>query len=561
MAESKTIGVMSAVGSAPRRWLYNIISLQEKKKYSFYVILLFSFFVAITRFMLEFILCHQTLCLLNINMLNFTMFYLHTIFIYTLILRVFVPELHWKKAIHLVLIGVFLGIFPPVIDTFIYGIGNFMYAYSKVFPDDWRLLLYNEKINFTVGETATLFLTIFFTTVVVYIKTRKIFRTIAAFVATYCSVVFFSQILPTLAFSLSKIIRSNMVETQQDLGSVAGDFFSIGGFSNPYITPFFQFSVILIVYLILNPKIAKNILRRIHHALPAGITCLLGYSLHRRIDGYAVVIAIFFLFAFVVAIIQNDYFDRTEDEVEGRAPYVERDDVTFFTVMLFFLVAALVIAGNVTGYFLMLFAVVSMLYNYDFYRGKKYFPSNNKIEGIFGVSSFLGGLCMAFITGTKGAGDILNIENVAFLVKSGSFEQMLKSIREFWTLQYVVITFLVFGGWFLISILKDYKDIEGDTAAGNQTVYSMLKKKNRDVKLFHRIFSLVVFALLLIPPIWLIASGLETFFAVCIIVADAVFLFVLNMKDTKKAVMLGFIFLSIYLLCLVIGNHVMHQAG
>ena len=545
--------------TAPKRWVDNIIVLQEKKKYNFFVILLFSFFVGLVRFILELILGHRTVLMLNISILNFVIFYLHTIFIYTMILRIFVPKLEWRKSINLVLVGVFLGIFPPVIDVFIYGIGSFTYNYSVNFPEGWRLLLYNEKINFTFGETITLFLTMFFTMLVVFKYTKSIIRALLAFFVTYLFVVFLSQVIPTLAFNMAVSGNIFLVNSHQEYIAKIEDFLSISGFSYPCVLSFMQIVFIFCIYLFLNPGIAKNIMRRINHAIPAGLTCLLGYSIHKHVDGYAIIISIIFMFAFIVAIIQNDFFDRTEDDIEGRSAYLDKNDVTFFNSILFIIIALLLLAGNITGYLLLLFMVVSFLYNYDYYRAKKYFPANNKIEGIFGVSAFLGGLSMAFIVDNKISGDVLNIQNLVILFGIGAIKKIDDSTRNFWNLKYIVMTFLVFGGWFFISIFKDYKDIQGDSAAGNQTVYTLLKRRNKDIYFFHKLFSLCIFIFLLIPPIWLIISGLEPFFSINLITCDIILLIFLTRKKTKRAVEMSFAILNIYLLCLVIGSHLMHQ--
>lgn len=535
-----------AVVSAPGRWLYNIVSIQEKKEYNFYVILLFSCFVGLTRFMLESILAKPVI-IQNAFVINFIVFYFQSIFVYTLILKIFVPEQNWQKSINIVLIGVFLGIFPPAIDLFIYGLGKFQYSYSRNFPQDWNLLLFNESINFTYGETITLFLTMFFTSAVVYIKTRKIVRALASFIVTYGFVVFILWVVSTMVSLIMKTGGMFPMNLQQGGTPATADYIRLAGFNFPIMLSLFQLFLTIVIYLILNPHLASKLAKRINHAIPAGLTCLMGYSLDRQLDWFAMIIAMFFFFAFIVAIVQNDYFDRIEDEIEGRPAYVGRNDVSFFNTILLVVVALLVVTGTMTGYYLLLFAVVSFLYNYDFYRAKKYFPSNNKIEGIFGVTSFLGGLTMAFTVDTK-----------LTFVMSPIAGAMPRPIQELWTIRAVIITFLVFGGWFLISIFKDYKDIRGDEAAGNQTVYTMLRKWKRDEHRFHRVFSVLLFALLLIPPIWFGISGLQPLIPLWMGLVDAFLVVVINLKNARKGIELGFWAINIYLLLAVVGNHMLH---
>jgi 4-hydroxybenzoate polyprenyltransferase len=535
-----------AVISAPGRWLNNIVSIQEKKEYNFYVILLFSCFVGLTRFMLESIFSRPVI-IQNVYVINMIVFYLQAVFVYALILRIFVPKQKWQKSINIVLIGVFLGIFPPAIDLFIYGLGNFTENYSRSFPHDWNLLLYNESIHFTYGETITLFLTMFFTSTVVFVKTRNILKTVASFVVAYGLVVVMVQVLSTVAYLVINTDKTFPMNLSQGGTPAAADYLRLIGLSYPVILSLFQLLLIVVIYLVLNPHLATNLAKRLNHALPAGLTCLMGYTLDRQLDWPGVIISMFFFFAFVVAIVQNDYFDRIEDEIEGRAAYVGRNDVSFFNTILLVIIVLLVITGTMTGYYLLLFAVVSFLYNYDFYRAKKYFPSNNKIEGIFGVSAFLGGLTMAFTVDTR----------LAFVMAPAA-GGMPRPIQELWTVSAIIITFLVFGGWFLISIFKDYKDIRGDLAAGNQTVYTMLRKRNRDERRFHRIYSLILFALLLIPPIWLGVSGVVPLIPLWMGLVDVFLVVVINLKNSRKGIELGFLAINIYLLLAVIGNHLLH---
>lgn len=556
MTKKKKANSAMAVASAPGRWLNNIVSIQEKKEYNFYVILLFSCFVGLTRFMMESIFS-KPVVIHNVFVINMMVFYLQAVFVYALILKIFVPEQRWQKSINIVLIGVFLGIFPPAIDLFIYGLGNFTENYSRNFPQDWNLLLYNESIHFTYGETITLFLTMVFTSVVVFIKTRNIFKTVASFVVTYGFVVFIVQILSTIVSFVIKTDSTFPMNLAQGGTPATADYLRLTGFNFPTILSLFQLFLIIVIYLVLNPRLASNLAKRLNHALPAGLTCLMGYSLDRQLDWFAVIISMFFFFAFVVAIVQNDYFDRTEDEIEGRAAYVGRNDVSFFNTILLVVILLLVITGNMIGYYLLLFAVVSFLYNYDFYRAKKYFPSNNKIEGIFGVSAFLGGLTMAFTVDTKLASVMAPMGGSIF---GGGMPAMSRPIQELWTIRTVIITFLVFGGWFLISIFKDYKDIKGDMAAGNQTVYTMLRKRNRNEHRFHKLYSLVIFALLLIPPIWLGISGVEPLIPIWMGLVDAFLVVVINLKNARKGIELGFLAINIYLLMEVIGNHLLHAS-
>src|SRR5690606_24677974 len=126
--------------------------------------------------------------------------------------------------------------------------------------------------------------------------------------------------------------------------------------------------------------------RRMNHAVPVILTSLLGYSMYRPLDGFAILLAIVMLLLSIMVIVQNDYFDAEDDRLEKRRDYVNRDDVGFFNIVSALLILLFIFSGNFVGYMLLLFFLVSILYNYDIYRGKQYFPTNYKIEGVAGFS-------------------------------------------------------------------------------------------------------------------------------------------------------------------------------
>ena len=118
--------------------------------------------------------------------------------------------------------------------------------------------------------------------------------------------------------------------------------------------------------------------------------------------------------------------------------------------------------------------------------------------------------------------------------------------------------FLVFGGWTIISVIKDYKDIDSDLQAGNQTAYTLLVKKGKDIAVFHKRYTLCLSILMLLPLFWLYSIKATFIHAVILFSLSVVFYFVINRKPSTATVELSLLVVSLYLFNLVLGAHFSH---
>jgi len=537
----------------PKRWVLNIISIQEKKPYNFYVVLIFAGFVGILRYTLEIMLAHKNLLSLNVSLVQHLVFYLHCIFIYTFILRIFIPHMAWKQMVPLVLIGVFLGIFPPLIDVLVYGVGDFKYGYVVKFEEDWNWLIYNQEANVPLGEASVLFTTIFFVGVVVYVKTSSVLKTLCSFLLSYAAVFFYGGILPLIADHAFASMQEGFVYS---VDLPAQSFGNLGGFSLPIQVSLFQLLVCVVLYFALNNQLFFGLIKRLNHAIPVVLTCLLGFSVYKPLDAYAFMIALCMFFGALVVIVQNDYFDIDDDKKQGRNNYVNKDDVAFFNSIFAILILLFIFSGNFSGYMMLLFFLVSILYNYDIYRGKKYFPTNYKIEGIAGLSAYLAGVAMMISTHYAMSGDVLNVDQFERIKDYGSLIPQIEN--EVFTAEYLWIAFFVFGGWSILSVIKDYKDIESDQLVGNQTAYTLLLKSGKNIQKFHKIYTLVLSLSMLIPLVWLFNINAALLFKVCLVLLTLTFFVVINRAPVKSTVALGLMCANFYLLNLVLAFHLSH---
>lgn len=482
-----------------KNWIKRIIYFQEKKVYNFYTILIFALFVGGIRTIEEVMLAYRQYY--HIDIINNCVFYLLMIFSYTLVVAAS-SKTDWKKVINAVLIGVFLGIFPPIIDAFIYGLGNFRYSYFVGLPSIKDFFFFDYKRGFPVGEGIVLWSTIIFSAYYTYIKTSSYKRSLLGGLGVYVIVLLISgMIIPSVASITARSISMRI--------------------PNMVVTSIFQLIPIIVFYLILNPHIFTNLTKRSLHCLPFVLLAFMGAAVSGGINPFTIFAAFMVFYAGLVTLVQNDFFDKEEDTLSGRYGYVTRQDVLFFNTTYLILVFLLYNIKSMVFLPLGLLYIVSVLYNYDFYRAKRFFPANCKIEGIWGLGSFLAGI---------------------FSARSPVF-----------TPEIIVFSFLIFGGWSLVSTFKDYKDIDADKTVGNQTGYIMLMKAGLSLEQAHRLVSTVILLCFVVPAIWLFFKGVHIL--ICILfflVTMPPLWYTLSQRPCTATVRNILIVISIYLFLLLL---------
>ncbi|MCD6569637.1 MAG: hypothetical protein J7L53_02930 [Deltaproteobacteria bacterium] len=482
-----------------KNWIKRIIYFQERKVYNFYTILGFALFVGGIRTIEEVMLAQRRYY--HIDILNNCVFYLLMVFAYTLVVAIS-SKTDWKKVINAVLIGVFLGIFPPIIDVFVYGLGNFKYSYFVGLPGIKELLFFNYTRGFPVGEGIVLWSTIIFSAYYIHIKTSSYKRSLLGGLGVYVIILLISgMFIPTIASVTAKSIPMRI--------------------PSMLVTSIFQLIPVIVFYLILNPQIFANLIKRRLHCLPFVLLTFMGGAVSGGINPFTIFIASMVFYAGLVTLVQNDFFDKEEDSLSGRYSYVTGQDVLFFNTTYLIFVFLLYNVKSMVFLPLILLYIVSVLYNYDFYRAKRFFPANYKIEGIWGLGSFLAGI---------------------FSQKSFVF-----------TPEIIVFSFLIFGGWSLVSSFKDYKDIEADKAVGNQTGYIILMKTGLSLKQAHRIVSTVILLCFAVPAIWLFFKNVHIL--VCVLfplITIPPLWYVLSQRPCTSTVRNVLVVITIYLFLLLL---------
>ncbi len=473
-------------------WLDRVVAIQERRPHQFIVCFTIVVFVSVVRSLLEWIVGHQPLTSLNQSTLGFVSYYLMVLFLYSAPLAVLIRQ-PWQRSMNVVQAAVFCGILPPLIDGVVTGPGTFRYQYVFDFPSGWPWTLYAPERAVPIGESVVLWLTIALMGIYVFRKTASLARAAVALAAAYALVAFHGAILPTaltLAFPQS------------------------GWNMNAEVITYGQLGVTLLLYVVFRPAVALGLLKRAHHTVPFILVCLIGAAMKGPLDGRVLWNASLVFLAFIVALAQNDFFDRDEDARQGRAPYVDREDVVILNTIFLLFVITLIATGSAIGYILFIIFVVSMLYSHPLYRAKRFFPANLKSEGVWGASAFLVGVV------ASGGGEVAIDPMMLPLAQAGEQSADISATFDRPTL---VALALVFCGWSLVAALKDFKDIRADARSRIQTTYTLAVKRGWGLRRVHLsliyavgISMIVPFALLAWTrgwPPYLAAAGIPFGFA------------------------------------------------
>jgi hypothetical protein len=504
---NNSFGIMWNPFLFPLKLIERLVELQERRQYNFYIIFIFCVFTGFVRGLEEALIFRAALK--NTVIASYVYLYLNLGFLFTLVL-VHVGRLEWTKVVNAVTIGIFLGIFPPIIDL-LFNLSRSVsvhYGYHLGFFENAPWYFYAPKNNFPLGECIILWATVFFCSIYIWIKTKSVFRCLLTVPLTYIVILLHSIILPS---TVHQIMTAGIGERSYLLYLKT---------MTTYWVAFWQVIFTVIIYFILRPALFIQIIKRIAHAAPFILISLLGAKLSKGLNLSAYLTAGMIGFAVIVGLVQNDYFDRRDDQYYKRKSVVKKTDLPFFNICYLLCVGMLFVMNNKSALAVILFFTVCVLYNYNFYRAKKYFPANIKIEGIWGASAFLSGM---LVHADKG----FNSETLIILV-------------------------LVFGGWSMVSSLKDFKDVRGDKKTRVTSAYLFLMSKGIRLSRTHKIYSSLTILCFIIPLVWLTLQ--EKYLEAMIIwIVSVIPIILMTFKPPKAKWYEGIlIFTGIYLLLILV---------
>ena len=505
----------------PARWVDRFIQRREKKPFHIYGFLAIVTFVGSARFLLELTLCKSIIPRSIFQLPNQWSFYLCISLLFALGTAA-LARVEWQKCLNVVTLGVFVGCFPPLIDTLIFGPYQCFYAYNADGLRGWPWLLYSPERNVDVGEATALWAAIFLLAMYVQRRSRSWLRTAVALAWGYGTVFFCSTVLGTTVRWLAAHNVPRHLGADPPVAAA------------PTLMATAEVMVSLGCYLAFNRKLAARIARRSIHGAPFAALTFLGathtaWVLARDgktapLDLSATVLPLIWLaFAVVASIVQNDYFDQKEDSSRAACPDVSLTDVRFVTFCSALVTFAALNSVARAGMALLLLNLTALVYNADFYRGKRLFPTNYKIEATWGAGAYLLGVFIMTIGIPRPSADL------------------------WWG------TALVFGGWSIFSSIKDYKDLLADRRARNQTLYILLWRRGVSIRALHRHLRLGLTLAMLVPPALLHLSGLHSIALWCLTLPCAAFTFwALGLGPKPRTVYLGFLGVTLYIVALAI---------
>lgn len=308
-------------------WFRNIVALLEKRPYAVFNVLLFSLFVGSFRLFAEWALGGFYPQRLLVSLLTVSGFYWFSFFAIAAVLKALVAQ-PWRVSINVILVGVFLGVFPPVVDAAVGGTG-FNYSFMWDLWADWRWGIYNPEKNIPAGEAVVLWVVIALTGLYVQLKTASPVRAGAALALGYAAV----MVIAGVPATLSERVRAYF-EWPLDHRSV--------------MQVWMQYALSAALYLVLQPAYAAALVRNAWRGAPYLALCLAGAALGGGISStaglYAAVLALVLAAAFA-------FSHRSGADLEDRR---------FFGVTLLLVLTA-VAAANSTAVVPLAFIALSAM--------------------------------------------------------------------------------------------------------------------------------------------------------------------------------------------------------
>lgn len=465
----------------------------ENRPYDAFQVLFVIFFVGLWRLALETLFGGENFSF--DGLIHFPVFYLQLYF-YFATAGSYLTGQDWRRTANLTMYGILIGTLPPLIDTAVYGSGNYRYTpFREVAPLFWAE-------GFPIGETITIWLSILALGFYVWIRSRSAWRGLAGVAAGYPAFIWITYILFQARGGIHGAIASTAPEAEFGVLTIA------------------LLVVTFVNYILMNWTRLRSSVWRVNHALPWVAVVLIGARLTSGIAPLTWMLALIVLIVHQTAIFANDYYDRDADELEGRRNGVNIDDVVIFHTISVWLGLSVMLIRPIPGVLLLLYFTATAAYHHRAVRLKNICPINYKTEGLVGA-------CALAIGVTSVAAGRLSPSGLLAL-------------------------FLAFGGFSLVSMLKDYKDLESDRVFSVRTIYLILTQRGWEVPAVHRLVTIIVTVCLAIPVFWLLARG-ESVFPV--LLCAAIFVlpvpYVLLRQPPKPAVETSIWLITGYLFAMV----------
>lgn len=387
--------------------------------------------------------------------MRFTIPFLHYVLFYSLLQLILLASLSiatgksYKAFAGVVSTGMILAWAPVSIEVLLgwCGVGEPQKVYVYFSSFEWDLIADYQPI----GESIVLWFSVALLGFYAIWLTGSVLRMLVAMSLMYASIQILGWLIP--------------IATMAALGSGA----------RMYQTQMLNWIFLIgcaVLYVLLNLKTMLPSVLRLNHALPFGLLAAIGARAVGMPWGFAAIQGGTLFFLAMLTLFANDYFDKEMDERAGsRSRPITKNDL-IVVMGCHIALAAQVFVYNKHGIILL----VSLMAIWACYHA----PSL-RMKRIIGIPYLFEGAsaAMCFLYGVRHGRSFPKSDDAIYF------------------------PLLIFCGFAIGSMIKDYKDIPQDRAAGVETVYTYFSR-NQSVSTIHRVVSLL-YAVSLATPIVMIA--------------------------------------------------------
>lgn len=363
-------------------------------------------------------------------------FYVLAFMLYTVVLRT-LGGLDVRAAAHPIAVGLIFGLVPPLLELYFVPANEVRFIY---FPElTWSLFHERQRLGESVGIWAMIVVTGLY----MWAATRSKVRGFACMLGAYAIVQLFS------AYAIWGMAYNDRFERDAGTAFLHGSFVALAA----------------ALFVLLRVRALLPSLRRMHHALPHVALVLGGNAwAGRAVEDALLAVAVVFGAVFVL-MVQNDWYDRSEDTRAGRAVLLDPYDVGWVHAFALAGLVPLLVYRPMLGLCALGLVLAGLLYHHPATRLKTRFCLSYQCEGA--------GAAFAF---SAGAVTTLGYPDAPLL----------------WPLT------LVFFGGALLSAVKDWKDVAADRAAGIPTFYVAFSQDDDGATRVHRVLVACVAASMLL---------------------------------------------------------------
>jgi hypothetical protein len=336
-----------------------------------------------------------------------------------------------------------------------FALAWFPTAYEGWFPSPTGTFIFFTDLSWHLfsnsqarGETLALWLMILVTGYSVAISTRSAIRGLIALAGAWLSI----QVLSVIVLWAMSVTSSANPGVRSDY--VHGALLAMGGTA----------------WVVQRAPWLRASISRLHHALPHIGLAMCGAAWVQRPLSSVMFPALVLGVSIGALLVQNDFFDRKDDAGSGRGSPPGSSEAIWATLFAGLILWASARPSPMISLCGLVLIAAGLLYHYPGLRLKSRFCASYLCEGVGAAAAFAAGA-----VATHGAVSGYRLQEVVILA--------------------------VLGGA-LLSMVKDYKDLDADRAAGMPTYYVVATASGLTVRQAHVRLAVGILVAMAIPLLW-----------------------------------------------------------